>query len=180
MKVIILFFITALPIIAPSQLLDTLDASRVTVAEIGFNSSLNSVRKKLGAPVGYHIYQEEEGEEEGAEQWFYFTYDSLKLAFSQWNEEVHLSSFSVTGKQYAVVLGEISLSVGDEVEVLKNHFPYSFEDFALRKWSSLDKENKFYVRIAVAYHDVISYDGIVNIKVNGKRITEISVSFQPA
>ena len=56
----------------------------------------------------------------------------------------------------------------------------SFEDFALRKGSSPDKENKFYVRIAVAYHDVISYDGVVNIKVSRKRITEISVSFQPA
>ena len=126
------------------------------------------------------MYEEEEGEAEGYDKWFYFTYDSLKLAFYEWNKEVYLSSFVTKHRRYEVELGEAVVSVGDSMNVLQTNFPNSFDEFVSRGNPDGNKAEEFYIRIAIVYPNAVSYDGIINIKIFRDRITEISASFQPA
>ena len=164
-----------------AQHIDTIYAENVSIEKIGYNSSLDSVKSRLGKPKDYSTYEEEEGEAEGYDKWFYFTYDSLKLALYEWNGDVHLSSFSNRNKRYKVELGRSLISVGDSIDILRTSFPHSFREFVSRQAQHHDyQQEEFYIRIAVVYPNAVSYDGIVNIKVRSQIITEISASFQPA
>lgn len=165
---------------ALAQKIDTVYADSISIEGIGYRSPLDSVEKRLGNPISYTVYEEEEGEAEGHDKWFYFAYDSLKLAFYEWNQEVYLSSFTTNNRSHPVKLGPVSVIVGASVTTLQTHFPKSFEEFVSRQKQNDKEDGEFYIRIALVYPNAVSYDGIVNLKIVEGRISEVSASFQPA
>ena len=171
-KLLIILIIALRAIPGPDQVLDTLDARMISIAGIWRTTPPDSVKSKLGTPVDYSVYEEEEGETEEYDQWFYFTYDSLKLAFYQHKGERYGSSFATIGRSYPIILGDIRISVGASLSTLEEHFPHSFQEFTSRR--KIDKnEEELYIRIAEIQADTVSYDGIVTIKIVENRIAEV-------
>ncbi len=162
------------------QVLDTVDVHNIRIEGIGYNTPLDSVKKKLGKPLKYSTYEEEEGEAEGYDQWFYFTYDSLQLAFYEWEQKTYLFSFDSFDQKYKIELSNKSVSIGDHVQTLQTHFPNSFNEFISRVDSDPDMEKELYIRIAKVFPNAISYDGIINITVKENKIIRVSASFEPA
>ena len=162
------------------QVLDTVDVHNIRIEGIGYNTPLDSVEKKLGKPLKYSTYEEEEGEAEGYDQWFYFTYDSLQLAFYEWEQKTYLFSFDSFDQKYKIELSNKSVSIGDHVQTLQTHFPNSFNEFISRVDSDPDMEKELYIRIAKVFPNAISYDGIINITVKENKIIRVSASFEPA
>ncbi|MGB3777156.1 MAG: hypothetical protein WA960_02270 [Tunicatimonas sp.] len=162
------------------QNIDTVHADSINIEGISYRSPLDSVEKKLGSPLSYTVYEEEEGEAEGHDKWFYFTYDSLHLAFHEWNQEVYLSSFTTSNRSYVVKLGLVSTILGASVTTLQAHFPNSFKDFVSRQKQKGSKDGNLYIKIALVYSNAVSYDGIVNLRIVDNKISEVSASFQPA
>ena len=162
------------------QVLDTVNVDDIDIEGIGYKTHMDSVERNLGTPLKYSTYEEEEGEAEGYDQWFYFTYDSLQLAFYEWEQNTYLFSFNYFGHNRTIKIGNTSISIGDHVQSLQTHFSYSFSEFVSRSSSSSNPEKELYIRIEKIYPDAVSYDGIINITVVEDRIVRISASFEPA
>ncbi len=174
------FVLTASTNLALGQQLDTIDVYTVSVADIDYNTPMDSIEKRLGKPMEYSVYEEEEGEAEGYDKWFYFTYNSLQLTFYEWSRETYLFSFNINSNQYTVKLGNMQVSVDDSIKILQEHFPNSYHEFISRQNPDNNQVEDFYIRIAIPYLNAISYDGIINIKILENKVIGVSASFRPA
>lgn len=160
--------------------LDIVFADNLNIDGLGYKSNFSQVREKFGNPKQYSEYDDPLGLSEGHDKLFYFTYDSMKITFFEYNNNISMSSFNVEGSSYKINFNNKEIIVGMNLEILKVMFPKSHLDYLKRYARTNPTVKNFYVTIAMKYPKVISYDGILNIKIVEDRIHSIAASFDPA
>lgn len=172
-------------VILPSTLigqvqLDIVFVDSIYIDDVSYRSDISKVEEKFGMPKNYSEYEEEEGGAEGFDKWFYFTYDSMKITFYEYNNVKKMSSFDVKGSSYKININDKEITVGMSLGILKNMFPKSHLEYLKRYDKTNPRVKNFYVTIAIKYPKAISYDGILNIEIVEDRIRSIAASFDPA
>lgn len=147
----------------------------IMIGSFKYGEKFQDFIEYFGSPQEYKEYSDPYPIE-GYGKSFYLLYDSLSATFVEFYGEKILSNITIKGQRCNIKVGDILISIGSSVEVLKS-FKESYY-FYIKQYQDIyeNKESFFYINLLIKNVDY-EFFGLLNIKLKKNKIVEISFRF---
>jgi len=154
------------------------NVEEVDVEGLKYGDPISKCKKIFGKPKKYKTVDQSGGlSPEGRDKLFYINYDSLKITYYEFQNKKYLDNITIKSSKYKVSIGDVNISVGDSIDILKKTFSTSYQTY--KEQYNKPYENKtqqFYIDLRIKHPKYVTY-GIINVFLENDIIKQIILGF---
>ena len=154
------------------------NVKKVNVEGFKYGDPISKCKEVFGKPKEYKEVDQSGGlYPEGRDKLFFLNYDSLKVIYYEFQNEKYLDNIIIKSRKYEVSIGDVNISVGDNIDILKKAFSTSYQTY--KEQYNKPYENKtqqFYIDLRVKHPEYVAY-GIINVFLENDIIKQIILGF---